>query len=101
MPCSAHLEWNLDGVIEKMWQMMDLVRVYTKPKGQIPDYEEPVILPNSTRTVADFCGKIHKSLLAEFRLALVWGKSVKHNPQRCGKEHLLEDEDVVQILKKI
>ena len=32
--------------------------------------------------------------------ALVWGTSVKHCPQKVGKEHILNDEDVVQILKK-
>jgi ribosome-interacting GTPase 1 len=32
--------------------------------------------------------------------ALVWGSSVKHNPQKVGKEHILNDEDVVQIVKK-
>lgn len=32
--------------------------------------------------------------------ALVWGSSVKFNPQRVGKEHVLHDEDVVQIIKK-
>jgi hypothetical protein len=33
--------------------------------------------------------------------ALVWGSSAKHKPQRVGREHLLEDEDVVQIIKKV
>ena len=33
--------------------------------------------------------------------AYVWGTSVKHNPQKVGKEHVLKDEDVVQIVKKI
>lgn len=32
--------------------------------------------------------------------ALVWGTSVKHNPQKVGKEHVLCDEDVVQLVKK-
>ena len=32
--------------------------------------------------------------------AVVWGTSVKHNPQRVGKDHVLNDEDVVQIVKK-
>jgi ribosome-interacting GTPase 1 len=32
--------------------------------------------------------------------ALVWGSSVKHAPQKVGKEHVLHDEDVVQIVKK-
>lgn len=33
--------------------------------------------------------------------ALVWGSSVKHQPQKVGKEHVLNDEDVVQIVKKV
>ena len=32
--------------------------------------------------------------------ALVWGSSVKHNPQKVGKDHVLMDEDVVQIVKR-
>ena len=31
---------------------------------------------------------------------MVWGSSVKHNPQKVGREHVLKDEDVVQIIKK-
>ena len=50
--------------------------------------------------VEDFCNRIHKLMLKNFKYALVWGSSVKHRPQRVGKEHQLEDEDVVQIVKK-
>jgi ribosome-interacting GTPase 1 len=31
----------------------------------------------------------------------VWGSSVKHNPQNVGREHILNDEDVVQLVKKV
>lgn len=44
--------------------------------------------------------QIHKDLLADFNFALVWGQSTKHNPQHCGVSHELEDEDVLQIIKK-
>mmetsp|Transcript_33031 Transcript_33031/g.83898 ORF Transcript_33031/g.83898 Transcript_33031/m.83898 type:complete len:373 (-) Transcript_33031:60-1178(-) len=101
VPVCAHHEWNLDGLADIMWKYMDLLRIYTKPKGQIPDYTSPVILPGGKPTIEEFCLRIHKSLLEQFRVAMVWGKSVKHNPQRCGKEHRLMDEDVVQIIKKI
>lgn len=36
-----------------------------------------------------------------FYSALVWGSSVKHQPQKVGKDHVLNDEDVVQIVKKV
>ena len=32
--------------------------------------------------------------------AWVWGSSVKHHPQKVGIDHQLEDEDVVQIVKR-
>lgn len=35
VPVSAHLEWNLDGVIDKMWEYLDLIRIYTKPKVKL------------------------------------------------------------------
>lgn len=101
VPIAAHLQWNLDGLVDTMWKYMELLRIYTKPKGQIPDYTAPVILPAARNKIEDFCLRIHKTLLAQFKVALVWGKSVKHNPQRCGKDHELADEDVVQIIKKV
>jgi hypothetical protein len=30
----------------------------------------------------------------------VWGSSAKYQPMRVGKDHLLADEDVIQIVKK-
>lgn len=101
VPISAHNEWNLDGLLERVWEYLDLIRIYTKPKGQIPDYNAPVIIPRTQNTVGDFCNRIHRQLLKDFKYAMVWGLSVKFNPQRCGKEHTLQDEDVVQVIKKI
>ena len=74
--------------------------MFTKPKGEIPDYEEPVILMRKKSTIEDFCNKIHRNILSEFKYAFVWGSSVKHNPQKVGKDHQLLDEDIVQIIKK-
>ena len=47
-----------------------------------------------------FCNKIHKALAKDMKYGMVWGTSVRHNPQKCGKDHQLNDEDVVQIIKK-
>ena len=53
------------------------------------------------RRVEDFCNKIHRTLMQQFKHALVWGASAKHNPQTVGKDHILEDGDVVEIVKKV
>lgn len=101
VPISAHHKWNFDDLLEKIWVYLSLVRIYTKPKGQLPDYTAPVVLQSSRTTVEDFCNQIHKSILKQFKNALVWGGSVKHQPQKVGREHELIDEDVVQIIKKV
>lgn len=33
VPLSAHLGWNLDELIETIWEYLDLIRIYTKPKA--------------------------------------------------------------------
>ena len=70
-------------------------------QGKLPDYNEPVVLPKSHASVEDFCNRIHKSIAKQFKYALVWGTSVKHRPQKVGRDHILHDEDIVQIVKKI
>jgi small GTP-binding protein len=100
VPISSGKEWNLDELLEVMWDRLNLVRVYTKPKGKMPDFSEPVVLRSDHCTVEDFCNQIHKSLVDDFRTAVVYGSSVKHQPQYVGLNHVLEDEDVITILKK-
>lgn len=63
---SAYQEWNLDELLATVWDYLDMLRVYTKPKGQIPDYDEPVVLPRGRCTVGDFCLRIHKTLHENF-----------------------------------
>lgn len=98
--CAYH-EWNLDGLVEMCWEYLDLVRVYTKPKGKLPDFNEPVVLHRAAASIEGFCNKLHKSMVKQLKYAHVWGASAKHRPQKVGKDHGLQDEDIVQIVKKI
>lgn len=84
-----------------MRSLICVVFSYTKPKGQIPDYASPVILHMTNPTMEQFCNRIHRGIMSQFKHAWVWGSSVKHQPQRVGKDHVLFDEDVVQIVKKV
>ncbi|KAH9412317.1 putative GTP-binding protein [Ordospora pajunii] len=101
VPICANHGWNFDSLLAKMWSYLDLVRIYPKPKGQPIDYNDPVILKSSKRSVENFCNAIHKGILPKLKYALVWGTSVKHNPQKVGKDHVLNDSDIVQIVKNV
>ncbi|KAK4541444.1 GTP-binding protein rbg1 [Oleoguttula mirabilis] len=99
-PISAEHGWNVDELMEQMWEKLQLKRIYTKPKGKLPDYSAPVVLKAGAGTVEDFCNAIHKTIVDDFRVAVVYGQSVKHQPQRVGLSHMLEDEDIITIVKR-
>lgn len=101
VPISSQHGWNIEELMENVWERCNMLRIYTKPKGQAPDYDSPVILHSAKNpTIEEFCNRLHRNIIKDFSHALVWGRSAKHQPQRCGKEHLLEDEDIVQLCKK-
>jgi small GTP-binding protein len=96
---SANLNLNLDFLLNRIWKHLDMIRIYTKPKGKAPDLTEPVIMRKGS-TVEHVCHHIHRDMVAKFKYALVWGTSAKHCPQRVGLYHELDDQDVVQIATK-
>ncbi|KAL7004236.1 GTP-binding protein rbg1 [Cystobasidiomycetes sp. EMM_F5] len=101
VPISAKMWLNIDELIDVMWEKLDMVRVYTRPRGRAPDYSSPVVLPRSKCSVEDFCNAIHRDIFKQMRTSIVWGTSAKHSRgQKVGGAHILEDEDVVQIIKK-
>lgn len=57
--------------------LIDSFFSYTKPKGQLPDYSSPVVLNRDRTSLEDFCNKLHRTIVKEFKYALVWGSSVK------------------------
>lgn len=82
-----------------IYDALYLIRIYTKRRGEKADLTEPMIV-RSGITVGELCDKLHRDLKKDFRYALVWGKSVKHQPQRVGLDHVLSDKDIMQIIKR-
>jgi len=96
---SIYMKLNLDYLLSKIWEYLDFVRVYTKPRGKRPDFSDPLILRNGT-SIEHVCHGVHREMVAKFKYALVWGQSAKHQPQRVGIAHDIQDEDVVQLMTK-
>eukprot|EP00472_Partenskyella_glossopodia_P004318 CAMPEP_0197540398 /NCGR_PEP_ID=MMETSP1318-20131121/65629_1 /TAXON_ID=552666 /ORGANISM="Partenskyella glossopodia, Strain RCC365" /LENGTH=354 /DNA_ID=CAMNT_0043099363 /DNA_START=18 /DNA_END=1082 /DNA_ORIENTATION=+ len=96
---SAHWKLNLDFLLEKMWTYLDVVRLFTKPRGKRPDFSDPVVMPRGT-TIMGVCNHIHRDFAKRFKSANVWGTSAKHVPQSVSIKHELQDEDVIQLMTK-
>jgi len=99
VPISADKAGNLEELKDAIYNHLHLMRVYLKPRLGEVDYKEPMIL-RSGSSVAEVCDRIHKTVRAEFKYALVWGKSAKFGGQKVGIDHILQDEDIVTISKR-
>lgn len=96
---SCELKLNLQFLLDRLWEHLNMIRIYTKKPGCPPDFDDPIILRNGA-SVKYVCHRIHRTLPQFFKYGLVWGTSTKYSPQRVGLSHIVEDEDVIQIAKK-
>jgi len=73
---------GVDILLDRIWEQLGLVRIYTKRMGMAPDFKEPLILTNARHgtTIKGCLMQIHRDFLKEFSHAMVWGRSVKFNP---------------------
>jgi small GTP-binding protein len=96
---SAKENINIREVKEKIFEKLNLIRVYLKPQHGEPDYDEPLIIRRGSG-VRDVCGKLHRDFIKKFRYARVWGNSVKFQGQKVGMDHTLEDGDLITIITR-
>ena len=92
----ARFSMNLDELKDEIWNNLDLIKVYTKSVDKKkPDYP-PIALKRSS-TVKDLAFNVHKDFVKKFKFARIWGKSVKFDGSRVGLDHVLDDEDIVEL----
>jgi uncharacterized protein len=94
---SAEAEKGLDGLKERIWETLGLMRIYMDKPGRGIDYEEPLILPEGG-TIEDAMEKLGGDFEERFRFARVSGPSAKHDQQQVGEDHELADEDVLKMI---
>ena len=80
----------------RLFESLDIARVYTKEPNASRASPEPFIVRQGT-TVGELSRQIHTALFRQFRYARVWGKSVSYEGERVGIGHILLDGDVVEI----
>jgi small GTP-binding protein len=100
VPVSADTDKNIELLKQEIYNKLDFIRIYMKPKGKEADYVEPLIMPRGS-TVYNICGKIHRNMVRDFKFAQIWGKSVKFAGQKVGLDHKVVDEDVLTIVRRI
>ena len=92
---SAKEGTGLEELKLSIYQMLDIIRVYTKTPGQKPDLNDPIILDRGSR-VEDAVAAVHKDFLAKLKYARVWG-SGKHDGIMVKRDHILQDGDIIEL----
>jgi small GTP-binding protein len=83
---------NLDKLKHAIWDVSGLMRAYTSAS---PD-KDPLVIDQGS-TVLEAAMRIHSDFAKKFKYARVWGKSVKYEGQRVGKDHVLVDGDIFEL----
>jgi small GTP-binding protein len=95
VPVSVIDEASLDAFAEAVWRLTGLIRVRLRTNGKTDP--EPLALDDGS-TVADVADSVHHELGETFAGARIWGPSARFEGQRVGREHVVRDGDVVEIL---
>lgn len=92
---SARNGTGIEELKVKIFQMLDIIRVYTKTPGSKPDLNDPIILQRGS-TLDDAAAEVHKDIQAKLKYARVWG-SGKHDGIMVKRNHVLEDGDIIEL----
>jgi small GTP-binding protein len=92
---SAREGTGLEELKAKIYEVLDIIRVYTKAPGKKPDFNDPIILDKGS-TLADAAAEVHKDFLAKLKYARIWG-SGKHDGVMAKRDHILQDGDIIEL----
>ena len=86
---------GLEEMKREVFQVLGIIRVYTKTPGQKPDMNDPIILEKGS-TLAGAAEAVHKDFRARLKFARLWG-SGKHDGIMVKRDHVLQDGDIIEL----
>jgi hypothetical protein len=95
LPISATSGRHLENLKQAIFEQLEIIRVYSKPPGKEPDFSAPFVLPKGS-ILEEFAAKVHQDFVKSLKTARIWGSGV-YDGQMVGRDHLLQDGDVVEL----
>lgn len=89
MKISAAGEEIKGSLPKKFFEMLRIIRVYTKAPGKKLEKQDPLILPVGA-TMLDAAEGLHREIAAQLKYARVWGEGM-HDGQQIARDHVLKD----------
>jgi len=92
---SAETGEGLDGLRRAAFDLLELIRVYTKAPGKKMELTAPYVLRRGSRLV-DLAAHVHHDFLTQLKYARIWGHG-RFEGQMVNRDYLLADKDVVEL----
>jgi len=92
---SAERGDNLEALIRALYELLDVVRVYTKAPGKKADRSSPFTLPSGS-TVVDVASAVHKDFAQSLKFARIWGVD-KYDGQMVQRDYVVQEEDLIEL----
>jgi ribosome-interacting GTPase 1 len=96
---SCITEVGLEDVGSEIFEMLDIIRVYTKDPSKRDASMRPFTIRKGS-TIFDLAKRIHSDFYKQFSYAKVWSKRLRFSPQKVGGAFPLQDGDTVEIHTK-
>jgi len=87
---------GIENFRKEIFSLLSIVRVYSKVPGKKAEYEAPFTLKKGSK-VLDMARAVHKDFALKLNYARVWSKGGSIDGRRVTRDHVLEDEDVVEL----
>lgn len=85
---------EIEELKKALFNLLDVVLVYTKKPGQAPA-EKPLALPVGS-TIEDVAEHLHQDFSKKLKYARVWG-STKFPGQKVSKDYVVQNHDIVEL----
>ena len=95
LPVSAETGQGLDELRRWVFDLLEIVRVYTKAPGKKLERTAPYVLKRGSRLI-DLAAHVHHDFLSQLKYARVWGHG-KFEGQMVNRDYVLEDKDVIEL----
>ena len=86
---------GLEELRTAVYEMLDVIRVYTKKPGKPADMEAPYTCPRGS-TLLELAALVHRDFAEKLKSARIWGTGV-HDGQAVQRDHVLHDKDVIEL----
>jgi ribosome-interacting GTPase 1 len=88
------LNVDFESLKRKIYNFLDVIRIYTKPPGKETDFNVPVVLRKGA-TVLDAAYEIHKDFADKMKYTWLWRGT--GNPRQVSPEEVLKEGDIVEF----